>query len=249
MSVIERLNRLVRANLNDFISRGAGRGALMEVKRSLSEARAQLIECRATEKRLAQEYEGYLDEALSWEERAMLALRAGDEPLARKALQRKYQVEKQAREVKRQLDDQRAYMVDLSRSLDAIEVKLEAVREHSRVSRGQEGRVGEVGRGVPPVGPRSIEPQRLADLEAEAELGRLVTPESFTAFDDMASRISRAEAETEALRELDSSPTSGWEPTDAIDARFRELEIKRDMDRLAGRGDALSDLRRLLDEE
>ena len=177
----------------------------------------------------------------------MLALRSGDEALARKALYRKHEIEGRARAVKHRLDEHRAYMLDLSRSLDAIEVKLEAIREHAQMSQTTRGGTGPPELTPPPI-ERRQQTQKLTALEAEAELDTLGDRDTFVAFDEMASRINRAEAELEALNELGTTPAGYWEPTDEIDARFKELEIRREMRRLSDRS-SLGDLQRRLDEE
>lgn len=248
MSLIDRLNRLVRSNLNDLSSRAARRQVLGEVHENLREARSQLVECRLAERRLVEEYESLLDESYQWEERALLALKANDEPLARKALLRKHELNRRAAAIKEQLDSHRTYMTDLNRSLDAIDVKLGAIRDRRAQT-------------PPPVGPtykqqqsytspqleRQI--QKTARLEAEAELGGLGKQEIFDEFDEMASKLDHAGAEIDALREL-STPQSGQlTDADALEKKFRKMENDRQLDRLKDKADDLKDLRRRLDEE
>lgn len=257
MSLINRLNRLVRANLNDLASRASGGGRVFrEVRDSLREAKTQMVECRLTEKRLQAEYDSLLDQSYAWEDRAMLALRANDEELARRALGRKHDIDRRARAVKEQLDEQRAYLVDLDRSLEAIEVKLEALREGTDVAQrpAPQAAPREARRPAPSAARRDPEQaRRLADLEAKAELGSLGEPELFGTFEEMSSRLSQAEAELEAYRELSGSHAP-IEPTgevsdDELERRFRELETNRDLKRLHRKADRLDDLRRRLDED
>lgn len=248
MSLIDRLNRLVRANLNDLSSRAARHQVLGEVHENLREARSQLVECRLAERRLVEEYETMLDESYQWEERALLALKANDEPLARKALIRKHELNRRAGAIKEQLDSHRTYMMDLNRSLDAIDIKLGAIRDRRAQTE-------------PPIGPAYEKPHsqaspqlerqihKTAQLEAEAELGGLGQPELFDAFDEMAAKLDHAGAEIDALRELSTHDSDQITDADALEKKFRKMETDRQLDRLKDNADDLTDLRRRLDEE
>ena len=244
MGVLERLNRLVRANLNDLASRAAGRSVLGEVRGSLRDAKAQLVESRLAERRLAKAYDDLLDESQAWEDRALIALKGNDEPLARKALERKYEVDRRARVVKEELDGQRAYLTDLRRSLEAMEVKLQAVRERARTARTAAERTPAAS-ALPSGNPPPSQPS--AELEARAELGTLGGSDLFDSFDEMGDRLARAEAELDALREL--GPGSDWGIDDPLAERFRELETRRDLERLKRSSGDLDDLRKRLEDE
>lgn len=62
----------------------------------------------------------------------MHALRDGDEERARAHLVEKQRVQTRAQELKHKLEQQREYMADLNRSLDALQVKLDAARDSRR---------------------------------------------------------------------------------------------------------------------
>jgi phage shock protein A len=261
MSVLDRMNRLVRANLNDLASRASGRRMFGEVRETLREGKAQLVESRMAEKRLNEEYQTLLDESQAWEDRAVLALRAGDESLARRALERKYEVDGRARGVKQDLDAHRAHITDLHRSFDAIEVKLQALRERGRAASHYDAPLPRTA--TPTEAPideglhaADGPPPRWARTEADAELGTLGRPELFDDFEAMSSRLTRAEAELDAIRELhaESGPLGDLDPLhDDLEARFRDLEADRDLARLKDRAQRepndLDALRRRLDEE
>jgi phage shock protein A len=240
MSLLSRLNRIVRANLNDLATRVGGGDGMRGVGANLRDARAQLIECRVLEKRFLTDYEGLLDEAASWEERAFLALKSGDEPLAREALQRKHEIEHKAKAVKEHIDSQRSYSMDLTSALDAIDVKFDALKQH-----GEAEKKGS----VPPYKRKgSIPPYRKL---ADAELGTFstATDVDFATFDDMADRLSAAADQIEAMRELRGDEPFAASGESTLESRFRELEADRDLDNLSKRSAGLDDLRRRLNDE
>ena len=240
MSVLKRLNTLVRSNLNDLSSRLGGREMVREMKSSVREAKSQQIEARVIERRLSKEYEALLDEAASWEQRAEMALRAGDERLARQAIIRKQEVMRRAQGIKQSLDEQQAYLLDLETSIEAIEVKFQGYHQR-RTAMGGPSATG---------APRPAGASRYtstADLEARAELGTLGDSETFDTFNDMAGRIEHRDARYEAMQELEGD-LDGSDDVD-LEKKFRQLESSRELKRLKKKDSSLDELRRRLDEE
>lgn len=156
MGILDRINTLIRANVNDLVRRAdeperALDGSLRDMERSVREARARLREVERSEASILSQWERRRAELLDWEERAMTALRRGDEALARECLVMKKRAEAATVDLEEQLSRQRAYMADLARSLDALEVKIDGVRSRrqaisSRVS-GEQAPQGAPGGG------------------------------------------------------------------------------------------------------
>lgn len=133
MSILDRINTLIRANINDLVHRADEPervldGSIRDMEASLKEARARLNQAARNEASLAHQWDRGREEALDWEDRAMTALRAGDESMARECLVMKKRVDARNARIKEELEQQRAYLADLSRSLDALQVKLDSVR-------------------------------------------------------------------------------------------------------------------------
>ncbi|MBA2662991.1 MAG: PspA/IM30 family protein [Bradymonadaceae bacterium] len=247
MSILNRLNLLIRSNLNDTLSGRAGdssqRGTFQEMESSLRDARRQQIELRAGEKRLIAQIRASRERADQWEERAMLALRANDEQLAREALVVKNKALRESEALREQLDEHRAYMRDIDSALEALEMKLESTRGRMRATKP--------GESAPNTGARSLQSEATWDAELrrrakERESGQSTAPPAasapparpsaqptsrtpteydalfetdsqFREFDRMSSRIDSMEAEIDAIRELSSDD-------DLIDPRRAELE-------------------------
>src|SRR5689334_17093882 len=88
-----RLARLIKANLNDLISKSEDPEKMLnqiviDMGTQLEEAKKQVAVAIADEKRLAKQIEGELAKATEWERRAMMAVRANDDALAKEALSR-----------------------------------------------------------------------------------------------------------------------------------------------------------------
>ena len=137
MGILDRINLLVRSNVNELMNRSDSPErtldrSIQDMQGSIGEARAQLRVCEQNEARLLRQWERAREEALQWEDRAMQALRDGDESRARAHLVEKQRVQTRAEGLKRELEQQREYMADLNRSLDALQVKLDAARDSRR---------------------------------------------------------------------------------------------------------------------
>jgi phage shock protein A len=279
MSILDRINTLIRANVNDLVHRSdeperALDRSIGDMQSSVGEARGRLRQCEQNEAQLHQQWRRAREESLEWEDKAMDALRQGDERLARELLVVKKKVDRRVEALREQLEQQRDYVADLSRSLDALQVKLEAVRSrrHS-ISRhvsgpGADHAPGRVGAATLPfdqdppassgagAGLRGRQAFALDDdMRREYPEEVFGAGQTFSEFERVGDRIRQDEAD--ALAGLDDPLR------DDLQDRFSRLERDRDLRDLrsrardqpgagASRGEpsgGLSDLRRQLAEE
>src|SRR5690606_25783930 len=107
MGLFSRLGTLIRSNINELINKAEDpekmlNQVLVDMKQQLVEAKKQVAVAIADEKRIKKQYEQEAAKAAEWEKKAMLAIRAGDDNLARAALQRKGEHEEVAGALKEQ---------------------------------------------------------------------------------------------------------------------------------------------------
>lgn len=238
MSILDRLNLLIRSNLNSASGRhGAAstRRALADVESSIRAARREQATLRHGEKQLIARVRQARDRADQWEDRAMLALRNGDEDLAREALLVKNEAIHEAQRLREELDDHRAHMQDIARALEALEHKLEGTKNRIRATSSRDSRdrgstrkariSGEADKWDEEFrrrrkGKSSVSsPERTVDPEIDPTFD---TSREFSEMDRMASKIDGMEAEIEAMRELGEIGTDGRAAE--LDRRFRSLE-------------------------
>ena len=129
MVLLDRISRLVKANLNDIISKAENPEKILEqtiidMHEDLMKLRQAVNLAMASQKRSQQQYTQYQSEVNDWLSRAQLALQKGEENLAREALQRKKSSEEQANIVKVALDGQTAQVDTLKRNLIQLESKI-----------------------------------------------------------------------------------------------------------------------------
>ncbi len=228
MSILDRLNLLIRSNINDATGRTSPRRALSEMENSLRDARRQRVELKRGEAQLIRQIRETRERADQWEERAMLALRRGEEDLAREALIVKNKAMREAENLRDQLDDQRAYLQDIERALEALEAKLEGTRARLRASSSP--------------GPRRSGEPRLSDWDREMERRRRQreageAPSS----ESRSSECRSSESRSSGSR---SAPPRSTEPRRApvdpdIDDRFDTSRSFSEMNRMASKIDSM----------
>jgi phage shock protein A len=148
MGILGRLSTLVKSNVNDLIDSMQDPAkeidqVIRDMEDSARQARTEVAQCMAEEKRLAKRVEQLAGEVTTWEEHAMKAVKAGDDALAREALKRKAEKEADRLETEKTLNEQKAYVDQLTAGLKALEARVKEVklrqgslREKARASKG-----------------------------------------------------------------------------------------------------------------
>jgi phage shock protein A len=205
MGFLSRIARLIKANINAMISGAEDpekvlNQIIVDMSEQLIEARKQVAIAIADEKRLNKQLEEEALKAKDWEKRAMLAVKAGDDALAREALARKKQHDDLVAQYQGQWQKQKASVDQLKLALRALNNKIEeAKRKKSLLIARQK---------------RAEAQQRIQET-----LSGLKSTSAFEAFDQMASKIEQMEAQAEAQAELAEEYTG-----DALAQKFGSLE-------------------------
>jgi phage shock protein A len=102
--------------------------AILELEEGRKKAMAELLSYKTTAKQLDQDIEKLKGKAAEWEKRAMTALRAGDEDLARQALKEKKAAEAEATKIERDKHEAASYAIQLNKSRKEFETKLQMLK-------------------------------------------------------------------------------------------------------------------------
>ncbi len=191
MGILERLSRLIRANLNDLIRRAEDpekiiEQALEDMRTALREARMEVAEAMAELRKLEREQQSYAQQAQAWEERAAEALKGGREDLAREALKRKQQALALAEGFAQQVAQQQSLVQQLSIQLKALEGKIQESEAKKALLIARK-------KGV-----EAAETVRRFESKIDAH-------SAVQAFEEMEQRIEALEDKHAALSELDKS--------------------------------------------
>ena len=188
MGFFDRLSRLVRANANAVV--GAMEDPAKILDQSVADMQADLVKLRqavataiASQKRIQNQAEQAEAQANTWYERAELALKKGEEDLAREALGRRKTCQDTATALNTQLQSQAGQVEQLKQSLVKLEsniaeakTKKDMLKARAQAAQAQE--------------------------QLQSAVGNLGTNSSMAAFERMEEKVQSLEARSQAAAEL-----------------------------------------------
>jgi phage shock protein A len=218
MGIFSRLSTLLKANINDLVARAEDpekilNQLILDMREQLIEAKKQVAVAIADEKRLKKQLDNELNLSHEWEKKAMMAVRAGRDDLAKEALTRKSEHDQLATEFQAQWEAQKAAADKLRDALRRLNNKIEEAKRKKNLLVARQKRAE-------------------AQVTIQKTLSNIGDTGAFDAFNRMEEKIGRMEAEAEASAELSDHMTG-----DDLAARFSDLESN------AGADDALSALK------
>ena len=216
----------MRANANDLVSRAEDPAkildqALMDMQADLVKLRQAVATAVASQKRIERQASQARAQADHWYGRAQLALKGGDEELAREALVQRKTHTDNAQTLGRQLEAQAGQVETLKRNLRKLEGQIaqSKTKKDTLKARAQAAQ---------------------AQKQLEGALSGINTDSSMAAFERMEEKVDSLEAETAAVAELAG---------ENLESRFEAMEgsnVDQDLAALkasmAGPGPALPDI-------
>ncbi|MEZ4441489.1 MAG: PspA/IM30 family protein [Polyangiaceae bacterium] len=211
MGIFARLAALIKSNINDLISTAEDpekmlNQVVIDMQNQLIEAKKQVAVAIADEKRLAKQAEAEAGKGAEWERRAMMAVRAGDDALAKEALNRKREHDDLATVYKDQWSKQKKQVDQLKLALRVLNGKIEEAKRKKQVLIARKRRAE-------------------AQKKIQETMAGLNEASAFETFDRMAQKIDQIEAEADAASEL-AEEYSG----DTLAHKFGTLEATMEAD-------------------
>ncbi len=211
MGILGRMSTLIRANINDLISKSEDpekilNQLILDMKEQLIQAKKQVAVAIADEKRLKKQLDNEVEKAREWEKKAMMAVRAGRDQLAKEALSRKSEHDELAEEFKAQWEAQKAAADKLRNSLRQLNKKIEEATRKKNLLIARQKRAE-------------------AQKTIQNTMSGMSDTSAFDAFDRMEGKITQMEAEAEASAELAGELTG-----DDLSSQFEELEADHGSD-------------------
>jgi phage shock protein A len=218
MSIFGRIATLIKANINDLVSKAEDpekilNQLILDMKEQLIQAKKQVAVAIADEKKLKKQLDSERTKAQEWEKKAMMAVRAGRDDLAKEALNRKKEHDELAEEFQTQWEAQKAAADKLRDSLRALNAKIEEAKRKKNLLIARKKRAE-------------------AQKTIQETMSGLNDTSAFDTFDRMSEKIEQMEAEAEASAEL-AEGFSG----DQLASKFEDLEAD------AGADEALNALK------
>lgn len=205
MGIFDRFKRVVKSNLNDMISKAENpekmlNQLIVDMNQNLIESKKSVAAAIADEKRLERQVKENVAAGEDWERKAMLAVRAGKEDLAKEALIRKQDFDKIAAQYKENWNGQHEAVEKLKSALRGLQQKIEEAQRKKNLLVARSKRA---------------EAQR----KINETIGGLADTSAFDAFEQMSKRMDQIEAENEAMVEIEDMTK-----TDTLEEQFLELE-------------------------
>ncbi len=206
MGIFQRLKTLVSSNVNDMINKAENPEKMLnqlvvEMSEQLIESKKAVAMAIADEKKLERETASQQAQAQEWERKAMLAVRAGQDDLAKEALVRKQEYDTGYTQFNQQWLAQKQSVEKLKESLRDLQTKIEEAQRK-----------------------KNLLVARAKRAEAQQKIQQTISSVSgntsaFDAFDRMAQKVDQLEAQADAAKELDD-----FSKGTNLDKRFADLE-------------------------
>jgi phage shock protein A len=208
VGVLDRVSTLIRANINDLISRAEDpekviRQLLLDMNNQLIQVKTQVAAAIADERRLQKRYEDNQKKADEWQRKAELAVERGQDELAKEALSRKISFQQVADGFKQQWTEQSAQVEQLKEALAQLEAKIAEAntKKDLLIARSRRAKAETNIR------------KTLAGVDASGALSE---------FERMEEKVEEEEARAKAYADLDQ---------DTLDEKFKQLEEEDELNR------------------
>lgn len=211
MGIFDRMGKVISSNFNALVDglqdpRKSVEQTLLEMQEQIRAARREVVSAVAAEKQLRGKLEELEKEAQKWAGRAELAVKSGDDELARDALLQKKRVTSERDRIEALRGEQRAAAHEMKAELERMEQKVGELehRKGTLVAQAAQAKAGADGLGQKRVG-----------------------GSAFAEFRRMEDQIEAVETTVQAQRELSGlldEPGPGGMTRDEVEAKFRQLE-------------------------
>jgi phage shock protein A len=173
---------------------------IVDMNQQLIESKKSVASAIADEKKIERQVKENLASAQEWERKAMLAVRAGKDDLAKEALLRKQEFDKTAAEYKEQWEAQHESVEKLKSALRGLQSKIEEAQRKKNLLVARAKRAE-------------------AQKRINETIGGMSDTSAFEAFEQMSQRMDQLEAENDAMLEIEEATGKG-----TLEEQFAQLE-------------------------
>jgi phage shock protein A len=208
MGIFDRMGKVISSNVNSLLDKAEDQKKILELNieemdEQLKRAQKEVIAAVAAEKQLKKKCDDLAGEQEKWDKRAELALKAGDEALAREALRQKKRVTAEAEADEKGRKQQRNVALTMKEELERMKAKFAEIKmkKGAIAARAEMAKAGGSAEG----------------------LGAKGGSNAFDNFRRMEEKIEGKEAENSAMDEVEEALGKGAGKED-LEAKFRDLE-------------------------
>ncbi|MBR1739903.1 MAG: PspA/IM30 family protein [Ruminococcus sp.] len=215
MAIFQRIGDLIRANINDLLDKAEDpekmiKQLILDMEKELANGTEVLGQAIANQKQMQKGLEKAQAESQSWENKAKLALKAGNQDLAKQALAKKVNADKQAEEYQRLYDQATVQAETIRSQVEALKLKLDEARTRQSTL---------------------IARSKMADAQKSMSksIGNIDSSSAYSKFNKMEEKIAAKEAQAEAFSEISGAsqlvndPFADLESNSAIEGELARL--------------------------
>jgi phage shock protein A len=235
MGIFDRMGRVISSNFNALLDTAEDPKksielTLSEMAEQIRAARQEVVRSVAAEKQLRNKASELDAEVEKWAKRAELAVKHGDDDLAREALLQKKRLTAERDRAEALRAEQRGAALEMKAELERMEQKVDELkaRKGTLIAKAEQAKVG---------------------TETEGLGSRAVGGAAFAEFRRMEDQIEGVETAFAAQREVEEALGGGRGPggmtPDEVEAKFRKLEYGSAADQPAARSEVDDELQAL----
>lgn len=209
MAIFQRIGDLIKANVNDLIDKAENpekmvKQIIIDMEEQVREATQALGQAMGSERQALKQLEKAKATSQEWENKAKMALQAGNQELAKKALQNKVTVDNNVASFQASYDNISQQTAELRGRVEIINTKLEEARTRQNML---------------------IARAKMADAQQSISttLSGTDTGSAFSKLDKMERKIEDKEAQASAFAEISGDTTF-------VKDEFKELETNTAVD-------------------
>lgn len=214
MAIFQRVGDLIKANINDLLDRAENpekmvKQIIIDMEKELQQCTDALGQAMGSQRQMKKQLDKAQAESKSWEDKAKLALKAGNQDLAKQALAKKVNADNQAAQYQQMYDQCTAQVDNIRAQVDALKMKLDEARSRQSTL---------------------IARSKMADAQKSMAktLGNMDSSSAFNKLDKMEEKIENKEAQAEAFSDLagtqtTSDPFAELQSNQAVDDELARL--------------------------
>ena len=212
MGLLKRITTLIRSNVNDMIDQAENPRKIIEqtiadMQAEEKKVKENLVQVMALLKRSENDFQKNRQQAQEWEEKAMQAVKANNDDLARKALEEKQNYDNMAEENKTAIAQQNVYVEELKKGMAALAEKVEEAKRK---------KVELIAR------LNASESKQRTQAAEHTTKDHLADTSAFDTFDRMKEKIQTTEAESSAMMDLAGDEAKAERLDAEVEAAFEE---------------------------
>ncbi len=214
MGIFGRMTDIFKANVNDALDSMEDpekmiKQMVIEMEEALTKSTSSVAKAMANEQQLRRQQASAQEQARQWEEKATIAMKGGQVDLAKQALAKKIEYDKQAAQYEAMVSQASATTTQLKSQLDGLKTKLDEARmkQATLAARAQAAKT---------------------QKEFATVMGSAVGNGAFAKFEKMERKIEGLEAEAQALGEV-SGATPQEDPFAAME---KDQKLEEEMAKL-----------------